>query len=141
MIKEDEHIPFYVGKGKGNRYLADKHFNNLEFTRIYDKYECYHRFEIENVSDYEAIEKEIEMIEKIGRRDLNKGPLINHTRGGDGIVGYIRTEEQMIRQHEIIMNTHNDPIINAKRKEKLKQSIKLGKHNIYKYIEQNKIEI
>lgn len=123
MIKDGEHIPFYVGKGKLRRYTAEAHFYNLEFKRIYDKYQCYYRFAIENVTDYESIEKEKELIKLYGRRDLKQGTLINHTNGGDGTAGYRFTGEKLLKQRNIIMNTHKDPIINNKRIKNLRISV------------------
>lgn len=128
LIKEDKHIPFYVGKGKGTRYMAEAHFYNNEFKRIYDKYICYYKKVLENVSDYDAIEKEIELIKKIGRRDLSLGTLINHTDGGDGTAGRVFTEEQLKRQHEILKNIHNDPMMREKRIMNLKKILATNRY-------------
>jgi len=38
----------------------------------------------DNLTHEESCELEIELIKLIGRRDLNQGPLVNHTAGGDG---------------------------------------------------------
>ena len=42
----------------------------------------------------EAIELEILLIQEYGRRDLNLGLLVNHTNGGEGVVGAVLAEAQ-----------------------------------------------
>ena len=44
-------------------------------------------------NEYPKIAKEQELIKKLGRRDLNEGPLCNMTDGGDGIWNCIRSED------------------------------------------------
>jgi len=100
----DEYIfdyePFYVGKGKGNRYkehLNDKRTSN---TKKHNKIQKMIRegfapkivkinhFESEN----DAFNLEIKMIKIIGRFD-NGGTLTNFTDGGEGISGYKMPKE------------------------------------------------
>jgi len=89
--------PFYVGKGKNNRYLKhlklspkEKQFNTHKSGKIdniinegYDmslfivKYKQF-------LSEDEAFTYEIAAINIIGRKDLNKGPLTNQSAGGKG---------------------------------------------------------
>ena len=97
-----DYEPFYVGKGKNNRYkyhLYDKKLktknsknklineikiNNLQplVLKIY-----------ENLNEIDAYEKEKEIIGKIGCIIYNNGPLTNLTRGGDGIYSAIISEK------------------------------------------------
>lgn len=85
-IKETTGEPFYVGKGKNNRF---KTFNNRNkhWHNIVNK----HGFDIifleTNLTEQEAFEKEIYWINRIGRKDLGLGPLVNFTNGGEGTSG------------------------------------------------------
>lgn len=91
-------IPFYVGKGHWDRMI--KHEMKSEFeinsykTRIIQKHkrlniDCGYSV-IEFFEDEEsAYQTEIELIELIGRYDLNNGPLTNRTDGGDGSRGHL----------------------------------------------------
>ncbi len=98
--------PFYIGKGTGNRYLT--HFTACVTRRssFYDKLlgmvmrgdEVTVSFLKSGMTETEAFEFEIEMIEKYGRLDLGTGCLCNRTAGGDsplGNGGWI-TEEQRV---------------------------------------------
>ena len=116
--------PFYVGKGKGlqHRSHLKQSKNNTDLcnmdkiNRIRDiikesnsdpiiiKYQ-------ENLNENDAFDLEIYLIENIGRIDLKTGPLTNKTKGGDGISGYIFTEEDKeknsIRMKEYFKNPKN----------------------------------
>jgi len=87
------HEPFYVGKGKGTRCYdhfrdrnKDKLFKSNKIIKIYKetgkKPIIYMPFK--NISEQEAFDKEIELINLIGRYDLKLGPLTNLTDGGEG---------------------------------------------------------
>jgi len=99
--------PFYVGKGKENRYLA--HINQKEtikksnlhkYNKIQNILEQWYELEDyiikikEYMSEDDSFELEKTMIDNIGRYDLNKGPLTNLTNGGRANNGHIYTEEQ-----------------------------------------------
>lgn len=97
-----DYEPFYVGKGKGYRiknttldlrtnYFKTKKIkklnrNNIEIIKIKL---------FENIDNDEAIQKEIMLIKTIGRRNLNMGPLVNLTDGGEGLSGFVYTEETL----------------------------------------------
>jgi hypothetical protein len=46
-----------------------------------------------NLSHFDANTKEIEIIALIGRSNLKTGPLVNITKGGDGVTGHILSKE------------------------------------------------
>ena len=89
---EFDYEPFYVGQGTKYRCISglknggsfykrnkiNKIFNDGFKPKLLKLYE--------NITYENAIEKEIEIISKIGRNDLGKGPLVNLTDGGEGTV-------------------------------------------------------
>lgn len=91
-IKLTDGTPFYVGKGKNNRAF-DKIQRSKWWKRTVDKYGYDIIILEEGLTEQEAFEKEIYWIDRIGRRNLTKGPLINMTDGGEGASGYNHTSE------------------------------------------------
>jgi len=96
------HEPFYIGKGSGKRmffhlYESANTKSKIRFNKIRSirksglepiVYKLY-----ENLTEVDSLRIETETIKIIGRKDLNKGPLINLTDGGEGESGYIFTDE------------------------------------------------
>lgn len=84
--------PFYVGKGRGNRWLhheRDTGKNDTHKDRIIRKILLTRNDVpkikiVEGLTNIEAKRLEILFIASIGR--YPQGPLVNHTRGGDGCV-------------------------------------------------------
>lgn len=70
--------PYYIGKGIDNRAFV-KHNGINPPTK-----ECI-IFLKENLSEQEALDLEMELISKYGRKDLKTGILNNKTNGGDGL--------------------------------------------------------
>jgi len=92
---------FYVGQGIKGRAYSIK--SRSEFWHnIVNKYGYLIEIVETDLSKDVANEREIYWVAKFGRRDLGKGPLVNHTDGGGGILGYKHT----IETKEIISNTH-----------------------------------
>ena len=89
--------PFYAGKGSGIRVLHhemnSEHTNNKFKSRIIKKLlreEHSIGYSLEFFHDEnEALNREIELIKLIGRRNKDKGPLTNLTDGGEGTVGHV----------------------------------------------------
>lgn len=96
--------PFYVGKGKGNRWKAHaaealrvkvgSHKDN-KIRKIIAETGDLPGVEIvaQNLEESEAFELERMMIALIGRADLGKGPLTNKSDGGEGQTGFVHSEE------------------------------------------------
>lgn len=51
----------------------------------------------DNLTWEDACSKEIELINKYGRRDLSLGTLVNLTNGGDGVNGYQHNDERILK--------------------------------------------
>ena len=101
-----DYEPFYVGKGKDNRYNihlteAKSNLNYLKNNHKKNKIRKMLREDIqpiilkveENLTEDQSFELEIYLIWAIGRSDLGLGPLCNHTDGGEGDCGRIVSEE------------------------------------------------
>lgn len=88
-----DNIPFYVGKGTKNRCLH-KSNRSKWWNNIINKYGYYIEIQEINLNEDECFQKEIYWIEYFGRKELNKGTLINLTNGGEGVSGRIYTEEE-----------------------------------------------
>lgn len=91
-----DYEPFYVGKGKKDRIKSSLRIrNHSKFKEDKLRYFKREKIEIisykiyENIDEEKAFKLEIEIINKIGRSDLKKGPLTNVTNGGEGGVGRI----------------------------------------------------
>jgi len=101
-------LPFYVGKGKGNRlydHLDEKRKCNPHKSRIIEKIkkdglEPIVFTLLEHLSEESALLFEVEVISKIGRFDKKSGPLTNLTDGGDGSSGYIQSWETKEKRHK-----------------------------------------
>lgn len=91
---EFDYEPFYVGKGKGPRYLRHlkSKTNQIKVNKIKsiinDNYEPLIIKYKENLTNEESLELEIELIEKIGRYIRKSGPLTNFLKGGQNPVYY-----------------------------------------------------
>lgn len=83
---------FYIGKGFGRR-AKEKRNRSKHWDNIVKKYGYnVHYFESE-LTEEQAFAAEKRYIKAIGREDLGHGTLINLTDGGEGISGFIATEE------------------------------------------------
>lgn len=74
--------PYYIGKGSGFRAYCKRPYRPDDKSRI--------NIIKENLSEQEAFDLEISLIEKHGRQDLGTGILKNKTVGGEG---YALSEE------------------------------------------------
>lgn len=74
--------PFYIGKGKGDRYFSRRH-RSVYWNNYVAKYGFIPIVLVDGLSNYEACEIEKEYIKKYGFIKAG-GLLINQTIGGDG---------------------------------------------------------
>jgi hypothetical protein len=91
-IRKDLNVPFYVGIGKNlNRAYSESHRNN-HWLSIVQKTEYDVHIILDEI-DYEfAKEKEKEFID-LYKRKVDGGTLCNITKGGDGVLGIVHSEE------------------------------------------------
>ena len=80
---------FYVGIGNRKRPYRKDRRSNL-WNNIAKKYGYTIEILSENLTWEDACALERQLISKIGRRDLGKGTLVNHTDGGDGTINMSR---------------------------------------------------
>jgi len=118
VLKYPDGTPFYVGKGRGHRWLAHeteaktsqpaKSFDNPQKVKVIRRIWRSHGHVItekvtENVTEDEAFKVEIRLIEKYGLRSLG-GLLTNQTFGGKGTTGHKDVRQQ--RAAEAYVNAY-----------------------------------
>lgn len=91
-IRLDTEQVFYIGIGVGYR-CNQKHGRSQFWHRVVKKHGYRIEIMIDDLTWEEACEKEKEFIKLYGRRDKGKGTLANLTDGGDGMLGYVASEE------------------------------------------------
>lgn len=92
--------PFYIGKGTGYRYAIsskeinknNKKSNKLKAISKSNNIPIVIKLK-ENLLEFDAFKLETYYINLIGRSDLKKGPLTNHTDGGEGSSGRINISQ------------------------------------------------
>lgn len=98
-----DHEPIYVGKGSNKRYkpyISRRKYNTF-LIRVCDKIKSEtNKTPIvllyrENLDENDAYKLEEIIIDKIGRRNLEQGPLLNLTRGGLGGKEIVFSSERM----------------------------------------------
>ncbi|MCK9575607.1 MAG: hypothetical protein WC979_01135 [Candidatus Pacearchaeota archaeon] len=102
--------PFYVGRGKGMRMTAHMFKStsvNALKQNIINKIKTSGYTPIilkvyDSLTFVESCNKEIDLIRKIGRRDLREGPLSNMTDGGEGTVNRKLKKESLDKMRKIV---------------------------------------
>ena len=105
--------PFYIGKGKGNRYKTHLYesnesnkFKKIKIKKIKDNNQVPFIVILDGLSEEVAFLKEISLIKLIGRANLKKGTLTNLTNGGDGNSGHIHSDEHKNKIKNSLLNLH-----------------------------------
>lgn len=138
-ILKDGDVPIYVGKGTKRRMYKHKQeaVAKNRNTPLYNKIRKMLREERDVVYEVlfetddaeEAFTKEIELISIIGRKDLQKGPLLNLTKGGEGVRGKVITEESRanlsVKIKLAIQEGRFDPGENLRQYKKIPEYIQL----------------
>lgn len=81
--RNDDNSVFYVGMGSRKRAF-DKCSRNYYWKNIVKKHGYTCEIVAKDLSVEDAYELEMFLISELGRKDLNKGRLVNLTNGGDG---------------------------------------------------------
>ncbi len=81
--RNDDNSVFYVGMGSRKRAF-DKYSRNYYWKNIVKKHDYTCEIVAKDLSIEDAYELEMFIISELGRKDLNKGRLVNLTNGGDG---------------------------------------------------------
>ena len=113
-LREDK-TPYYIGKGQGKRAYDNsgkpcatpKDKNQIIFLK-------------QNLTEAEAFRHEIYMIAVFGRKDLGTGILRNKTDGGEGLSGWVPSEEfrkKMSKVHKgkKLSPGHKEILINSRK--------------------------
>lgn len=95
-IRLDKNVPFYIGIGSDITYeraFRKRRENNPHWNNIVKKTPYEVEIILDDLTWGEACKKEIEFISLYGRRDLRRGPLVNLTDGGEGVLGMVTSEK------------------------------------------------
>ena len=146
----DTNEPFYVGKGKGDRWKHLRGRNNIHFNNIINKYPIIAIIEKDNLTEEEAFYWEEKIIEtlvfdygfSIEIKGCNSNNhychLVNQTWGGEGISGYSPSEKTRKKQSNTMKKIHEikiHPMQNkhhteeAKKKMSEKAKLRIGELN------------
>ena len=117
-LREDK-TPYYIGKGKGERIYKK---GSGEVNPPKDKSRVIYLKQ--NLTEEEAFKHEIYMIDVFGRKDLGTGILRNKTNGGEGVSGWVPSEETKIKMSE----SGKVKIFSEEHRRKLSES---GKNKIF----------
>ena len=87
----NDHSPYYIGKGKGNRAYAKTHRIQLPKDKSLIKLIA------RNLLEHESFLLERKLILYYGRKDLGTGILRNLTNGGEGASGHVFTDDAKLK--------------------------------------------
>lgn len=100
--RNDTNEVFYIGIGNSTNRAYYKHGRNSHWKNIVNKV----GYSVEIVCTcetwQEACQIEQYLIKYYGRRDLGTGTLVNMTKGGDGVVGRVVTEETLQKMSKVM---------------------------------------
>ena len=100
----DTNEVFYVGKGKKDRYKHIKNRNKF-FIDYYNTHNCDVRKVYINLTEEQAFEKEIDLISYY--KNKTNFRLTNQTNGGEGMSGFVVSNEFREKMREIVSGTNN----------------------------------
>jgi len=128
-IRLDKNEPFYIGVGSDEVGKYKRAYNIHNRSKFWKNIISKTKYEVEivldNITWEEACQKEIEFIKLYGRAELNNGGLVNLTDGGEGFLGYIKTESQKEHLSKVLTGK---PKHNEEQKQKWRETRK-GKPN------------
>ena len=95
-LREDK-TPYYIGKGNGNRAYR-RRYKGIKPPKDKSRIIVLKQ----NLTEEEAFRHEVYMIAVFGRKDLGTGILHNRTNGGEGLSGYICSDETKRKMSEAL---------------------------------------
>jgi len=114
MYLDPDNVPFYVGKGSEDRYKVRCHLGknspNPFLKRKISKVgvpDVKIHFLHKNITEDQAFYLEEYYIAGYGRRDLGLGPLCNLTNGGEGVSGYVWSNEAREKKSKAMKGKNN----------------------------------
>jgi hypothetical protein len=107
---------FYIGVGVDEKRAFTKRSRNIFWNNIINKTDYSVEIIQKNLSQEEAFELEIFLIELYGRKDINTGILCNLTDGGDGRRNIIVNLETRMKISVTNTNKNHNPIIRGTKK-------------------------
>ena len=138
-------IPFYVGKGCGNR-VSSLHGRSEKFlSKIRDE-SCYVRIDDLFYNESEALAKEMVLIERYGRKDQG-GVLFNKTDGGEfpsrgdpqeRIAAVDKAIERALLDYKRANDIEGDDNVRMLRIEKVLDLIPVSRVSLYRMIKNGK---
>lgn len=142
-IRKDLNVPFYVGIGKNlNRAYSKSHRNN-HWLSIVQKTEYDVHIVFDEIDYKFAKEKEKEFID-LYKRKVDGGTLCNITKGGDGVLGIVHSEEARKKMGEPnkgkiisewhrqrISEFHTGKVVSEETKEKVSEKMSGEKNHRY----------
>ena len=108
-IRLDKNEPFYIGIGSDLKYnrAYSTYDRNKYWRNIANKYEYRVEILLDDLTWEKACNKEIEFINLYGRFNINSGPLVNMTSGGEGANGVIISDETRIKYSNVKLGKNN----------------------------------
>jgi ribosomal protein S20 len=144
--------PFYIGKGINERYKshlqsAKKQLNfsirNHKINKIKKILRSGKQPIItilrHGLTDNKSCKVEISLIRQIGRADMNKGPLVNRTDGGQGLLATVERNgsnnpfygKKLTKRHrQRIIESNKTRIVSEETKAKIRASVKGFRHSL-----------
>jgi hypothetical protein len=126
-IRLDKNEPFYIGIGSDNDYKRAFEIKKNRRNKIWNDIVSKTSFEIDIILDDltwdDACKKEKEFIALYGRIDKKNGVLSNLTDGGDGTLGVIKSESNLLQLSKRMKGSGN-PMFNVKHSQELIEKIR-----------------
>jgi hypothetical protein len=140
-IRKDTNQIFYIGIGKTEKRAYSKHDRSVLWNRYVNKFGYNVEILHKDISWDEACNLEMFYITNYGRINNHTGILVNLTNGGDGIKGYLHTDEtkeflrklktgtKLTPEHIEIIKLSNTGRVHTQEELKKMSQSQLGKKN------------